>query len=184
MKVLMVNNLYTPNVRGGAERSVQLLAEALVRAGVEVTVATTDERAGAPVDVNGVRVVTLAIANLYWPFGNAAPSPLRRKLWHLLDVYNPLMSRTTAPQRLRCPLMRATRFALLALGGLAAGLGLSIGGLAIGSVAVGGAAIGFVYAIGGGAFGPAIIDGRRCDPAAVEFVRQWLGSSLLPPNCR
>ena len=73
---------------------------------------------------------------------------------------------------------------LFALGGLAAGLGLSIGGLAIGSVAVGGAAIGFVYAIGGGAFGPAIIDGRRCDQAAVEFVRQWLGSAMLPPNCR
>ena len=73
---------------------------------------------------------------------------------------------------------------LFALGGLAVGLGLSVGGLAIGSVAVGGAAIGFVYAIGGGAFGPAIIDGRRCDAAAVEFVRQWLGSGLVPPSCR
>jgi hypothetical protein len=74
--------------------------------------------------------------------------------------------------------------ALFALGGVAIGLGLSIGGLAIGSVAVGGAAIGFLYAIGGGAFGPAIVDGRRCDPAAAEFVRQWLSSSLLPPSCR
>ena len=71
-----------------------------------------------------------------------------------------------------------------ALGGAAVGLGLSVGGLAIGSVALGGAAIGFVYAIGGGAFGPAIIDGRRCDPAALEFVRQWFGTSILPPNCR
>ena len=71
-----------------------------------------------------------------------------------------------------------------ALGGAAVGLGLSVGGLAIGSVALGGAAIGFVYAIGGGAFGPAIIDGRRCDPAALEFVRQWIGPSMLPPNCR
>ena len=72
----------------------------------------------------------------------------------------------------------------VALGGAAVGLGLSVGGLAIGSVALGGAAIGFVYAIGGGAFGPAIIDGRRCDPAALEFVRQWFGTSILPPNCR
>ena len=74
--------------------------------------------------------------------------------------------------------------ALFALGGAAIGLGLSIGGLAVGSIAIGGAAIGFVHAIGGGAFGPSIIDGRRCDPSAVEFVRQWLGDSLLPPNCR
>jgi hypothetical protein len=73
---------------------------------------------------------------------------------------------------------------LFALGGAAIGLGLSVGGLAVGSVAVGGAAIGFVYAIGGGAFAPAVIDGRRCDPAAIEFVRHWLGSGVLPPNCR
>lgn len=73
---------------------------------------------------------------------------------------------------------------LLALGGAAVGLGLSIGGFAIGSVAIGGAAIGFAYAVGGGAFGPAIIDGQRCDPAAVDFVRQWVGSGVLPPHCR
>lgn len=73
---------------------------------------------------------------------------------------------------------------LFALGGAAFGLGLSVGGLAVGAIAVGGAAIGFVYAIGGGAIGPAIIDGRRCDSAAFEFVRQWLGSGVLPPSCR
>jgi hypothetical protein len=73
---------------------------------------------------------------------------------------------------------------LFALGGLALGLGMSVGGLAIGSIALGGAAIGFVYAIGGAAFGPAIVDGRRCDPAVVDFVRQWLGSGVLPPHCR
>lgn len=73
---------------------------------------------------------------------------------------------------------------LAATGGAAVGLGLSMGGLAIGSVALGGAAIGLTYAIGGAAFGPAIIDGQRCDPAAVEFVREWLGSSILPPHCR
>lgn len=73
---------------------------------------------------------------------------------------------------------------LFALGGAAIGVGLSIGGLAVGSVAIGGAAIGFAYAIGGGAYGGAIIDGRRCDQAALDFVRQWLGGAFLPPNCR
>ncbi len=71
-----------------------------------------------------------------------------------------------------------------ALGGAALGLGVSIGGLAIGSVAVGGAAVGFVHAIGGAALGPSIIDGRRCDPAAVNFVRRWLTSAVVPPYCR
>lgn len=73
---------------------------------------------------------------------------------------------------------------LLALGGAALGVGVSFGGLAVGSVAVGGAAIGFSYAIGGAAFGPAVIDGRRCDPAAVEFFRQWISTSILPRTCR
>ncbi len=73
---------------------------------------------------------------------------------------------------------------LFALGGAAVGFGLSVGGLAIGSVAVGGAAIGFVYAIGGGTVGPAVINGERCDPAALEFVRHWLGSAGAPPSCR
>jgi hypothetical protein len=74
--------------------------------------------------------------------------------------------------------------ALAALGGLALGLGFSVGGLAIGSVAIGGAAVGFKYAFGGAALGNAIIDGRRCDQAAVEFFRQWIGSAVLPPTCR
>jgi len=73
---------------------------------------------------------------------------------------------------------------VFALGGAALGLGLSIGGVAVGSIAVGGAAIGFVYAVGGAAFAPAIIDGRRCDQAALDFVRRWLSSGILPPNCR
>lgn len=73
---------------------------------------------------------------------------------------------------------------LFALGGAALGSGISVGGLAVGSVALGGAAIGFVHAIGGAAFGPSIIDGRRCDPEAVDFVRRWVASMVLPPHCR
>lgn len=71
-----------------------------------------------------------------------------------------------------------------ALGGVALGLGLSVGGLAVGSVALGGAAVGFVHAVGGAALAPSVIDGRRCDPATVEFVRRWLGATFSPPNCR
>jgi hypothetical protein len=71
---------------------------------------------------------------------------------------------------------------LLAAGGVALGLGLSIGGLAVGSFAVGGAAVGFFYAIGGGAIAPAVIDGRRCDQAVVEFANRWMGGGF--PDCR
>jgi hypothetical protein len=73
---------------------------------------------------------------------------------------------------------------LLALGGVALGFGLSMGGLAVGSFALGGLAVGLSYAIGGAAYAPAIIDGQRCDPAVLDFVRQYLGSAVLPPACR
>jgi hypothetical protein len=42
----------------------------------------------------------------------------------------------------------------------------------------------FVYAIGGGAIGPAVIDGQVCDQRAREFVLRWLGPGMLPPACR
>ena len=73
---------------------------------------------------------------------------------------------------------------LFALGGAAIGLGVSVGGFAAGSVALGGAAVGLSYALGGAAFGPSTIDGRHCDPAAVEFFRHWVSSSVLPLRCR
>jgi hypothetical protein len=73
---------------------------------------------------------------------------------------------------------------LFALGGAAIGLGVSLGGFAAGSVAVGGAAIGLSHAIGGAAFGPSTIDGRHCDPSAVEFFRQWVSAGVVLLRCR
>lgn len=104
MKVLTLNNLYAPNIRGGAERSVQLLAEALVRSGVAVTVVSTDEEECDRVEVNGVNVVMLPPANLHWAFGDDSPSSLQRKLWHLVDIYNPIMrNRLAAVMRTERP---------------------------------------------------------------------------------
>jgi len=73
---------------------------------------------------------------------------------------------------------------LLALGGAAFGLGFSMGGVAVGSIAAGGLAIGFIHAIGGVAIGPSVIDGRRCDEAARDFILRWFGTARLPPPCR
>lgn len=92
MKILFVNTLYAPNVRGGAELAVQHLAEALAELGNAVVVASTvgDERESVRT-IGGVKVVYLPIANLHWPYDRVPRSSARRKLWHLADIYNPAM---------------------------------------------------------------------------------------------
>lgn len=91
MKVLIVNVLYPPHRIGGAEKSVSLLAEALVRAGDDVVVATLDDIAQPLVETkNGVTVHRLPIDNLYWPYDpDAAPQPrLKRLRWHIRNRWN------------------------------------------------------------------------------------------------
>src|SRR5262245_36411571 len=93
----MLNTLYHPHVGGGAERSVQILAETLVAQHTEVVVVSTVSSEAPTTNVlNGVKVVSLPIANLYWPFDRIERSRLRRKLWHVIDLYNPAMKSAVA----------------------------------------------------------------------------------------
>jgi len=91
MKVLIVNVLYPPHRIGGAEKSVSLLAEALVRAGDEVYVATLDDTPAPAVEVkNGVTVHRLPMDNVYWPYDPDAPAQprLKRLRWHARNRWN------------------------------------------------------------------------------------------------
>lgn len=88
MKVLIFNTLYYPYQIGGAERSVQLLAESLKNGGCEVTVVTLHE--GNKIEKmihNGVNVIKLPLSNFYWPWGESQ-NGLTKLLWHLYDIYN------------------------------------------------------------------------------------------------
>jgi glycosyltransferase involved in cell wall biosynthesis len=91
VKILIVNVLYTPYKIGGAEKSVQLLSEGLVRGGDEVTVVTLHEHAHEDTgDVNGVRVIRLPMDNIYWPYGGAdvSRSLPQRLRWHHRNSWN------------------------------------------------------------------------------------------------
>jgi len=91
MKVLLINSFYHPNVLGGAEISVQHLAEGLRLAGHEVVVVCLGTEASVT-DVNGVKVYRVPLFNVYFPFVNRPPWPARL-LWNLIDIYNPIMAR-------------------------------------------------------------------------------------------
>jgi glycosyltransferase involved in cell wall biosynthesis len=60
MDIVVVNNLYAPNIVGGAEKSVQILSEEFVREGHSVTVLTLACKPTQAVEiVNGVKVYYL-----------------------------------------------------------------------------------------------------------------------------
>lgn len=93
MKVLLLSALYPPTVVGGAEKVAQVIAEGLRDAGHEPVVVTTVPEAGVrTTSVNGVRVHTLGLKNLYWPHGERPTSPVLKSLWHAVNSYNPWMA--------------------------------------------------------------------------------------------
>jgi len=68
MKLLLISTLYPPHVIGGAEKAAAQLAEALVRRGHEVVVASLYPGSSEVVENrNGVRVYRLPLDNFYWP---------------------------------------------------------------------------------------------------------------------
>ena len=67
MKILIFNTLYYPNQLGGAEKSVQLLAEGLVQSNYDVVVVCTSNRNYKDY-INGVKVYYVKTNNLYWAY--------------------------------------------------------------------------------------------------------------------
>jgi glycosyltransferase involved in cell wall biosynthesis len=90
---MIVNTLYYPYKFGGAEVSVQLLAEELIRKGHQVRVVCLHSEDKKKKDnVNGVDVIYLPLRNIYWPFGDDTKSKIQRLLWHIIDSYNIFMA--------------------------------------------------------------------------------------------
>lgn len=93
MRIAVLNQFYTPTRFGGAEVSVQMLCEALVVRGNEVTV-ITGPVAGARQQeiINGVAVRRIKCCNFYNWDGQKRPFALRA-LWHGVDAWNPSVFR-------------------------------------------------------------------------------------------
>jgi glycosyltransferase involved in cell wall biosynthesis len=87
MKILIINTLYAPYKIGGAEKSIQSLAESFVKKNVEVMVLTLGTENKRTI-LNGVIVEKVKIENTYWPFGAEGKSSVQKLLWHIKDVEN------------------------------------------------------------------------------------------------
>ena len=87
MKIAIVNTLYAPNQIGGAEKSVQALAENFVLAGNKVILICLGKESASYL-LNGVVVKVLKIENDYWPFELGNKKAYQKFLWHLKDASN------------------------------------------------------------------------------------------------
>ena len=87
MRVLIVNTLYHPYRVGGAEISVQTLAENLAKEGLQVAVLTLGEKE-EKIFINDVQVWRLNMQNNYWPFDSSNRNTFQKLIWHYKDCYN------------------------------------------------------------------------------------------------
>ncbi len=93
--VLHVNTFYDPHIRGGAEIMAQIQAELMLERGVQASVLCTGSRKGLEKErINGVNVWRAGIRNLYWHYNGHSRFSLKRKIWHAIDAYNPLVIST------------------------------------------------------------------------------------------
>ena len=88
MKILLFNSLYYPNILGGAEKSVQFLAEHLAKMENITPVVVTTSNKEEIKTINGVKVYYIKIPNFYWFYESNKSNKFLKPLWHLLDSYN------------------------------------------------------------------------------------------------
>ncbi len=98
MNILFINTLSHPNYFGGAERTVFELASSLANNyDVDVRIiATSISGVHSDEYIDGVRVTSLPIENIYHPYEGMdlkEKSNLRKMLWHYLDRSNNAMKR-------------------------------------------------------------------------------------------
>ena len=88
MNILIVNTLYFPEKVGGAEISVQDLAEAFSLSGINVGVLTLGKNKDKFYKVNNVGVWSLKIENNFWPFSSGENNTVSKLRWHINDIEN------------------------------------------------------------------------------------------------
>lgn len=84
-KIVIVNSLYYPDVMGGAEISVKLLAEDLVNEGFDVSVICMG-RDSERTKINGVNIYRIKEKNIYFMMDYYHQNALKKIKWHLCNL--------------------------------------------------------------------------------------------------
>lgn len=90
MRICLINNLYKPFSRGGAEKIVELTAHGLKEAGHQVFIITTSPRAGAAreAEEGKIKIYRFGVLNFSSYYNLARLPKFLRLFWHVLDMFD------------------------------------------------------------------------------------------------
>lgn len=88
MKIVIINNIYPPYHRGGAEQVVVRTVEGLRRAGHEVVILTSSPDGASYEQIDGVKIYRTKPWNIYFYTNAHKHFFMTRFLWHLIDIFN------------------------------------------------------------------------------------------------
>ncbi len=92
LKILVVNEFYHPVQMGGAEVSVQLLAEKFYAMGHCVYILCSSEECKNEL-VNNIQVFRVNGNPVAWNGETKKLGKLKKILWHIADIYNPIVKK-------------------------------------------------------------------------------------------
>lgn len=95
MKIMLFNTLFYPNIFGGAEKSVQILAEELADLGHQVVVVSTAEQDEVKF-FDKIKAYYIHHHNIYWGGMPRTENRLKIMMWHILDIFNPAVYKALA----------------------------------------------------------------------------------------
>lgn len=88
MKVCLINNIYSPYARGGAEQVVERTVAGLLSAGHTVVLVTsTPDRSGIE-ESPGLTIYRIAPGNIFFYTHANEHGWFSRLLWHIIDIFN------------------------------------------------------------------------------------------------
>lgn len=90
MKICVISNLFSPYVRGGAERVADRIARGLVDRGHQVSVITTRPESGEVLESGeqGMQIFRFRPKNLYYLLEDRTQPFWKRIIWHLVDLFS------------------------------------------------------------------------------------------------
>lgn len=92
MKIVLITNLYPPEIIGGAERHVQSDAQELSRKGHSITIITTSSTANHSINEStkdGIDIYKFRPFNMYAPYEHQDEPIWKKPIQHFVDLWNP-----------------------------------------------------------------------------------------------